>query len=378
VIPIFRAEFTAAEFDAVRDVLASGQLSRGEVVAEFERSFARYLGVPHVVAVSSGTAALDLALASAEIAPASEVIVPSLTFVATAFAAEHAQLTPVFADIDERTLNLSIDDVRSRITPRTRAIIPIHYAGRPCEMTELHALAHEHGLLVIEDAAHAVGATYGGHKIGSHSPLTTFSFFATKTMSSGEGGAISCLDQARAAELRLLRGHGIRRAVDAESVPGDYDVVRLGHNYHLGHLNIALLKCQLATLETRIARRKQLAKLYERVLREIDEVQVPSVLPGEDHVFHLYTVVLGTKLAGKRDRIIREMRTRGVQTGIYYPPVHQFSYFRRKYPQPLNLPVTEAVAPRLLTLPFFDSLSEAEVECVSRALRDSIVSVMTS
>lgn len=379
VIPIFRLELGQAELDSVRDVLLSGQLSRGEYVGAFERELAKYLGVADCVVVNSGTAALHLALRSAHFPPGSEVIVPSLTFVATAFAPEYCGLRPVFADIDERTLNLSVGDVCRRISPRTRAIIPVHYAGRCCAMPEFLKLAQEHGLEVLEDAAHAIGATCAGRKIGTWSPLTAFSFFATKNLAGGEGGAVACQDSARAAEARLLRGHGIRRPTpQGEYAPGQYDVVDLGYNYNLSHLNIAVLKCQLATLDERIAKRKRLAETYTRCLGEIAEIRCPVPAAGEEHVFHLYTVMLDSRLAPFRDHIVTEMRRRGVQTGVYYRPAHQFSYFRNKYAEPARLPVTEAVANRILTLPFYDSLTEDDMHCVRDALKESIAAHLKS
>ncbi len=375
-LPIFRLSLTDEEIARVVEVLRSGQISRGPLRDRFAERFCVYTGARHAVAVASGTAALHLALQALNLPPGSEVIVPALTFVATAFAAEYCGLRPVFADIDPDTLNLSPQDVARKITPRTRAIVPVHFAGQVADMEDLYEIAFAHDLAIVEDAAHAIGATHGGQKVGATPPrvegrvphLVCFSLFATKNMTAAEGGMVTTYDETLARRIERLRAHGIVPLPDAPRTSGYYDVVDLGYNYHLSNLHIALGMAQLEHLDNMNARRKALAARLTALLADVPGLRVP--VPRHDHVYHLYTVLLDPALAPWRDTIVNALLAEGIQVGLYYRPVHLFSYFRRKYGYTSgSLPVTERVSSVIITLPMYPLLSEADLEDMSRAMR---------
>ncbi len=378
-LPIFQLSLTDEEIARVVEVLRSGQISRGPLRDRFAERFCAYTGARHAVAVASGTAALHLALKALDLPPGSEVIVPSLTFVATAFAAEYCGLRPVFAEIDPETLNLSPEDVARKITPRTRAIIPVHFAGQVADMEALYEIALSHNLAIIEDAAHAIGATYEGQKIGATPTyvegriphLVCFSLFATKNMTAAEGGIITTYDESLARRIERLRAHGIVPLPDAPRTSGYYDVVELGYNYHMSNLHIALGMAQLDRLDDMNYRRKYLAQRLTSLLSDIPGIRVPN--SKNDHVYHLYTILLDSSLVYLRDTIIMALLAEGIQVGLYYRPVHMFSYFMDKYGySPYSLPVTELVSDSIITLPIYPLLSDNDLRDIHLALKKVI------
>ena len=379
-LPIFRLEVSAEERAAVQKVLESGQISRGSLRDVFAQQFCQYTGARHAVVLNSGTAALHLAVQALNLEPGSEVIVPSLTFVATAFAAEYCGLIPVFAEVDPHTFNISPEDIERRITPRTRAIIPVHFAGQVADLEAIYDIAQRHDLMVVEDAAHAIGAKYQGRKIGASDPqfairnpqLVCFSFFATKNMTSGEGGIVTTDDPELARRIELMRAHGIAPLDDAPRTSGYYDVVDIGFNYHLSNLNIALGIEQLKRLDALNQARRERAVRLTSLLEEIDGVITPRVV--NDHVFHLYNIRLELgRLTVPRDTIVQALLTEGIQAGLYYRPIHLFTYFRRKYGMRRgDLPVTEQVCDSIVTLPMYPLLTEEDLADIARAVKKVI------
>lgn len=370
--PIYRLHIADDEVKAVVEVLQSGIISRGKLREKFEENFCEYTGAQNAIILNSGTAALHLALVSLHLNHGSEVIIPSLSFVATAFAAEYCQLKPVFAEVDPETFNISVEDVRRKITDKTRAVIAVDYAGLPADLQRLKALCRKYGLYFVEDAAHAIGAHCNGTMIGNYSDVTAFSLFATKNMTAGEGGIVTTNNKDWADHIRLLRAHGITPLENAPKVSGFYDVKYLGFNYHLSDLNIALAIEQLNKLNHLNNLRREKAAYLTKLLDEIEEIETP--VKSEEHVHHLYSIRLRRgKLIRLRDQIIAALKAEGIQTGVYYLPIHLHTYFRRKYGFcEGSLPITELVCNSIMTLPFYPTIAYQDLDDIAQALKKVI------
>jgi dTDP-4-amino-4,6-dideoxygalactose transaminase len=363
--------FDAEEESAVLEVLRSRWLSSGAVTQEFEREFAGFVGAKHAVAVSNCTAALHLALASLDLGPGDEVVVPSLTFVATVNAIRYTGATPVFADVaslDDWVV--SPEEIRNRITPRTRAIVPMHYAGFPCDMVEIGNIAREHGLRIVEDAAHGPGSWLGNRHIGTFGDIGCFSFFANKNMTTGEGGMAVTDDAELAERMRRLRSHGMT-TMSWERDRGHaflYDVVALGFNFRFDEMRAALGRVQLRKVKENNDKRATLYAVYRDRLREVPSVRVP--FGGREGRFshHLFPALLEEGV--DRLALMARLRERGVQTSVHYPPAHLFSIHSDLPRGPLKH--TETVGLRELTLPLHPLLTSADVEYVVSSLRESL------
>jgi dTDP-4-amino-4,6-dideoxygalactose transaminase len=370
-IPLADVDIEADELKAVHDVLQSKWLSMGSVTEAFEAAFAEFLGGGHCVAVANGTAALHLACLALEVGVGDEVVVPALTFVASANAIVYTGATPVFADIsDADDLNVAAAAVEARITSRTKAIMVMHYGGFMCDMDAVLDVARRHRLSVIEDAAHAPGARGGRHVAGTAGDIGCFSFFANKNMTTGEGGMIAVRDPRLADRLRRLRSHGMtsltwdRHRGHASS----YDVVDLGYNYRLGELQAALGLCQLRKLQSNNRRRATITVSYREALRGADAIGLPFRDSDEGtSSYHLFPIVLDPQV--DRAAFVAELRRRRIQTSMHYPPVHLFSYYRRRFAtQEGNVPRTEDVARRQVTLPLYPSMSPDDVSTVTEGV----------
>lgn len=357
-VPIAKPDFGPEESSAVLEVLASGQLSKGPKAEAFERRFAEYHGVRHGVAVHSGTAAIAAALHAHGVGPGDEVIVPSFSFFATASAVLAAGAVPVFADIDPLTACLSPDAARAALTPRTRAIMPVHLFGLPADMPRFVEIARAHDLALLEDAAQAHGATIDGRRVGSFG-TAAFSFFSSKNMTTGEGGMLLTDDAEVARRARMFRNHG-RDGELHES---------LGGNYRMGEIEAALGCVQLARLPAFTSARRETASYYDRHLPEA--LVRPHVPPGHQHVYHQYTVRVPAAL---RDGLVARLNERGVAARVYYRrPIHREPLFagRAEY-RALDLPETERASREVLSLPIHPGLTEAErayvIETVTASL----------
>lgn len=411
LLPLFRRETDEQELEALAEVLRSGQLSRSPRRERLAEQFCAYSGAPHTVVVSSGTAALHLALMALALEPGSEVIVPSLTFVATASTVLHCGAVPVFAEVDPETLCLSPESVAERVTSRTRAIVVVHFGGRVAPLGRLLELARTHGLALIEDAAHAIGAGLPGARVGSFQcapdldantleqgpplpgdipRLATFSLFATKNMTGGEGGLVTTPDPRLRRRLELLRGHGIESVPGLVSASGNYDVTTLGFNYNLSDLNIALALTQLPRLDEQNRRRQRLARELNARLSGIPGLKCPALTvtsrleptaapdPAEAdpyHVFHLYSVQLELSCVRvSRDRVLEALLAEGVQGGVYYRPIHTFAYYQQRCgTRRGDLPITERLSDALITLPFHPLLTSAELDDMAEALHKVLI-----
>ncbi len=344
MIPIARPMIEAEEKEAVLAVLDSGMLAQGEWVASFEKAFAKYIGVKHAVAASSGTAALHLAMLAHGIGPGDEVITSPFTFIATANAVLYTGARPVFVDIEPDTFDIDPNQVEESITQRTKAILPVHLFGHPAEMDAIMEIAERHGLTVIEDAAQAHGAEYHGQRVGSFG-TGVFSFYPTKNMTTGEGGMLTTDDDFLAGKLRLLRDHGMPRRYVHEV---------LGYNFRMTNIAAAIGLAQLSKLDGfNSARIGNATYLTER----IHKVITPTVRPGVKHVFHQYTV----RVPSGRDDAVEKLREAGVGVGIYYPiPIHQQSLYRGLgYHE--RFPAAEQAASEVLSLPVHPALTQEDL-----------------
>lgn len=370
--------FDQAEEQAVLDVVRSGWLSLGPRTAEFEQRFAEFVGADHAIAVSNGTTALHLALESLGIGPGDEVLVPSYTFVATANAIRHAGAEPVFVDITSDTdLNIDPDQLAAAIGPKTRAIMVVHLAGYIADMRRICELARQHQLLVIEDACHAIGATYdgagelAGRSAGMLGDAGCFSFFANKNLVTGEGGMVVTRDARVAERARLGRSHGMTKSSwdKAKGRATGYDVVQAGYNYRPTELTSALGIVQLGKLPNNIRRRGELVQLYRRRLRELPVV-VPFAQRGEHGAHHIMPVL--TARASLREPLREALLELGVQTSVHYPPVHRFSHFLSYQCRPGDLINTEDAAAREFTLPLHTGLSDQDVIAICELLSQAL------
>lgn len=371
-VPLADIDLGPEEEAAVIDVLRRKWLTMGAVTAAFEADFSALTGATHALAVTNCTAALHLAGLALGWGPGDEVIVPSLTFVATANAVRYTGATPVFADITgEDDLSLSPEDVAGRVTSRTRAIIAVHYGGYAADMPALLAVAQRHGLDLVEDVAHAPGASLNGRALGVWGRIGCFSFFSNKNMTTGEGGMLTTDDMALAEQLRLLRSHGMttltwdRHRGHAFS----YDVVAPGYNYRIDELRSAIGRAQLSRLRANNARRGAVDAQYRALLpAAAPELGLPYDRPRGEPAYHLRPVLLPP--GADRQRFMAAMKTRGIQTSIHYPPVHDFSYYRRD--DGPDLPHTQAVAAREVTLPLYPAMTPGDVEAVVAAVAEAL------
>lgn len=373
-VPLSDIDLDDAELAGVERVLRSRWLSMGPVTREFEAAFAQMVGVRHALAVSNGTTALHLAYAALGLGPGDEVIVPALTFVATANAILYTGATPVFADITSLDdLTVSPDDIAAKITPATRAIAVMHYGGYLCDMTAIRVLAERHGLAIVEDACHAPGATYQGRGAGALGTVGCFSFFANKNIAMGEGGMVVTDDDELAERIRLMRSHGMTTLTwdRHRGHAASYDVVRTGYNYRLDEIHAAIGLAQLAKLARNNARRGEIVAQYRAAFDGLAGLRVPfaAPLPGSQPAYHIFPVILDE--AVDRAAFMARLRELGIQSSIHYPPVHQFTAFRERT-QGVMLPLTEAVGRREVTLPLFPTMRDAQVAAVIDAVRGAL------
>jgi UDP-4-amino-4-deoxy-L-arabinose-oxoglutarate aminotransferase len=375
-LPFTRPSITEAEIREVSETLRSGWITSGPRVAAFEKEFSRYVSAPFGVAVTSGTAGFHILLQALGIGPGDEVITPSLTWPSPVNMMEFVGARPVFADIDRRTFQLDPASVERVLTPQTRAIVPVHFAGQPCDLDVLQALCEKHGLILIEDAAHAIGTEYRGQRIGSRKNPAVFSFHAIKNLTTGEGGLITVSDEKLRDRLVSLRFHGVDQDAwkrYAREAAKGYDLFEPGWKYNLTDLQAAVGLAQLRRIEEMNARRAKLAELYDRFLDGIPEIIRPAKVPYPSrHAWHLYTILIDSDRTGlTRDEFREEMRKKNIGTGLHFLAVHDLSFYRERYrPAPKLLRNSEYVAARIVSLPLFPDMQEEDVIEVVEAIRE--------
>jgi len=375
-VPFAPPAIGPGEIAEVIDTLESGWLSTGPRVAAFEQAFARYTGADHAIAVNSCTAALHLSLLAAGIGEGDDVVTTPMTFCATANVIVHVGATPVFADIDLDTFNLDPLAVHAVANGRTRAIIPVHFAGRPAEMTALRNLAARKELTLIEDAAHCVEGIAQGRKVGSIGDFTCFSFYATKNLTTGEGGMVTTSDAKAAAYMRAASLHGMSRNAWSRYAPdagaAQYDVLMPGFKYNMMDLQAAIGLHQLAGIDARLARRAAIWAQYDEALAALPLRRPAPVRDGDRHARHLYTVLVDEPLAGmSRDVLQARLRERGVATSVHFRALHLHPYYQERFGFRRGMfPAAEAVSDSTLSLPLSAAMTPEAVDRVIEALYD--------
>jgi len=367
-IPFFMHDLGEPEIEEVRRVLAGPILTTGEVVAKFERRFADYLGRRHALAVTSCTGALHLSLLALGIGAGDEVITTPMTFIATSTAIIEAGAKPVFVDVEPDTGNLNASLIEAAITPRTKAIIPVHLYGQMCDMRAIRKVADKHGLFVIEDAAHCVEGMRDGIRPGELGDTACFSFYATKTLTCGEGGALVTDRDALVEKLRLLHHHGMTKTAADRHREGyqHWDMTVLGWKYNMDNIHAALLLPQLERLEENWHRRETVAQWYVQRLKECSGLSFISPKPGVRHARHLFPVWIGN---GRRDEIIQGLQREGIGVVVNYRAIHLLTYFRETFDFRVGIfPHAERIGNETMSLPFYPAMSEKQVVAVTDTL----------
>lgn len=369
MLPYARPSIGDDEIAEVEACLRSGWLTTGPRAMRFEEELARYLGVRHVLGVSSGTAALHLAVLAAGVGPGDEVVTTPMTWVSTANVVLHAGARPVFVDVEPGTLNLDASRVAAAVGPRTRALLPVHFAGQPCDLDVLREVAVAHGLALIEDAAHALGASYKGRAIGAIGDATMFSFHPAKNLTTGEGGALATDSDEIAARARRLRFHGIEQNAESRfggRGAGAYDVLEAGFKYNFTDLQAAIGLRQLARLDAMNARRRALAEAYLARLTAVPwATPLTPAAYEHGHAWHLMVVRLEVEaLTATRDEVIAELRESGVAPGLHFVPLHLQTLYRPMVADPESLAVATDAHARILSLPLFPDMRDEDVTMV--------------
>ena len=373
-IPFARPWIGDDEIEAVSEVLASKWISTGPKTAEFERRFAEYIGVKHALAVSSCTAALHLSLVAAGIGEGDEVITTPYTFTATSEAIGYTGAKPVFVDIDPKTLNIDVEKISEKLTPRTKAILPVHIAGVPCDMDALLQICKSRGLALIDDAAHAIPTEYKGHRIGSIGDLSVFSFYANKNLTTAEGGMITTNRDDYAEMIKPMRLHGLNKDAWARQSNRSmwyYQVDSQGYKYNMTDIQAALGLCQLMKLNKQIEIRRKYIQIYQERLGTIPEIATP---PGETrhrYSWHLYIVQLRTdRLKITRDEFVEAMRAANIECSVHYIPLHFFPYYQKRYGyREGDFPCAEAAFERVVSLPLHMDLTVDDIHTVVDTIR---------
>lgn len=380
-LPFALPEIGEDEIQEVVDSLRSGWVTTGPKTKRFEQDFAQYIGDDvEAISVNSATAGLHLALEALGIGPGDEVIVPTLTFTATAEVVRYLGADPVFVDIDPVTLNVDVAAIKAAITPRTKTIMPVHYAGLACDMDAILELALEHGLSVVEDAAHAFPTRYKGRLIGTMaSNVTVFSFYANKTMTTGEGGMVVTRDAELAKRIKMMRIHGISRdAFDryvSKSPSWFYEVVAPGFKYNLTDIASSLGIHQLKKIDRLLQRRQELAQAYFEGLKDLPLRLPVDANDGGQHAWHLYVVRLTSQAPIGRDDLIQQLSDHGIGTSVHYIPLHRHPYWRNTYHLlPEQFPEADAAYQSMLSLPLYTKMTDADQQRVISALKELLCS----
>jgi perosamine synthetase len=376
LLPYGRQWIDEADIAAVVEVLRSDWLTTGPKVEEFEALFADVVGAAEAVAVSNGTAALHAAMSALHIGPGDEVIVPPITFAASANCVVFQGGTPVFADVHPETLLLDPAQVEARLSPRTKAIIAVDYAGQPCEYDALRALADRHALALVDDACHAIGGSYKGRPVGTLADLNTFSLHPVKHITTGEGGVITTNNAELARRMRIFRNHGITSDHSQRTQRGSwvYEMVDLGYNYRLSDVQCALGISQLHKLPGWVGRRQEIARCYDAAFAELPAVTPLGLRPEVAHAYHLYVIQLDVEqLQVRRADVFAALCAEGIGVNVHYIPVHLHPFYRERFDTGPGLcPVAEAAYEQILSLPIFPRMVDADVNDVVSAVRKVI------
>jgi dTDP-4-amino-4,6-dideoxygalactose transaminase len=370
-IPLFDLDYDKQEISAVTNVLERRWLTMGKKVEEFENRFERFVKAKYAVALSSGTAALHLALKSLDVKAGDEVLVPSITFVASVNVVLYCGAKPVFVDSTSlNDFNISVTELEKKISSKTRCIIVVHYGGFLADMDKICKLARKYGLFIIEDSAHSIGTKSGSKMAGTLGEIGCFSFFSNKNLATGEGGMAVTDNEKMVKRIRLLRSHGMTTPTweRFKGVAFDYDIVDLGYNYRMTEIGAALGLEQLKKLIANNQKRRILSQIYIKNLSGIEEISIPFQNYPRDSSHHLFPILLKKKI--NRKSFMLKLKQNGIQTSIHYLPVHKFSYYRKNYPQkPGSLPISEEIGKREVSLPLHPRMSKKDILYVCRQVK---------
>lgn len=372
-IEFYRHSIDENDIKRVNEVLNSIFITTGDVVRDFENEFEAYLGMENVIGVTSCTAALQLSLLAWGIGGGDEVITTPMSFCATANAIIHAGATPVFVDVEKETGNINAELIENKITRKTKAILPVHLYGQMCDMKRIRQIADKYGLIVIEDAAHCIEGVRDGVKVGQLGDAACFSFYATKNITSGEGGAIATNDFDRAELLRMLRLHGIDKSA-ADRYTKKYqhwDMPVLGWKYNMDNIQAALLLGQLRRIEKLWRRRDEIYRRYEDAFGSLKEIELMKTVPNSRHARHLFTIQVPEN---KRDTMLIALQEKGIGVAVNYRAIHLLKYYREKFGyKEGNFPVSEKIGNRTISIPLYPNLTDAEVNYVIKTIKKAIV-----
>lgn len=372
-IPFHKTHTTDEELNAAIEAIKSGWLTMGPKTVEFENAFKAYIGSTEAVSMNSATAALHLALKAIGLQRGDEVIVPTNTFVATAEVVTYFDAIPVLCDIEESTHNIDVSKIEALITDKTKAIIPVHFAGQPCDMDEIYAIAQKHNLKIIEDAAHAIPSSYKDEKIGNlkNSDITCFSFYATKTLSTGEGGMATTNHSDYAKSMKINRLHGISKdAWDRYTAKGSwfYEIVDNGNKYNTTDINAALGLVQLRKQEMLRAKRNQIAQRYTEAFKNNNNIVTPFVKEDRETSWHLYVIKISN-----RDEVIEKLKEEGVGCSVHFIPIHKHPYYKKRYGyKNEDFPVANSIFDRSLSLPIYPDMTDEEVTYVIEKVKEIV------
>jgi len=364
MIPYSKQYIDEEEIKAVEKVLRSNWLTTGPKVAEFESEFANYVHVKHAIAVNSGTAALHCAMYALSVGPGDEVIVPSMTFAATANCIVFQKGTPIFVDVVPDTLLISPDEIEKSITDKTKVVIAVDYAGHPCDYESLREITKKYSLSLVADSCHALGGEYQGEKVGSLADLTVFSFHPVKHITTGEGGMITTDNKELANRLYTFRNHGITSDSQQREAQHSwyYEMVTLGYNYRITDIQCAMGICQMKKLPTFLARRREIAKIYDKAFSTSEKITPLAVRSDSLHAYHLY--VIGIK-GGYRNQVFKTLREKGIGVNVHYIPPHLHPFYRNHFNTNLgDCPVAEAAYEQILSIPIFPGMTNDDIERV--------------
>ena len=365
-VPLFKIYWDKEDVRMISDAIKKGMFwAIGPRIKEFEEGISKYIGARCPIVFNSGTSALHAALLAHGIGSGDEVIVPSFTFIATANASLFVGARPVFADIEDKTYGLDPEDVKEKITKKTKAIVPVHYGGAPCLIRELREIAKENDLILIEDTAEAFGAMVNGKKVGTFGDAGVFSFCSNKVITTGEGGAIVTNSKEIYERLKLIRSHGRLETGDYFTLPEYMDYIDLGYNFRMSNITAALGVAQLKKVDKIIRMRRKNSEYLTKKLSTINEVAPPSAPKGCFHVYQMYTIRLKQ---GSRDGLSKYLARNGIMTKVFFNPVHLTHFYRKKLGYKVRLPVTEWISKQVLTLPMYPSLTRGEMDYIARAI----------
>ena len=367
-IPLFKIYSDNDDIIGVTDVIKRGSYwATGPEIQEFEQKISEYVGTKYTIAFNSGTSALHALLYAYDIKQGDEVIVPSFTFISTANAPLFVGAKPIFAEIEEKNYGLDPEDVKERITSKTKAIMPIHYGGSPCLIRELKEIAEDYNLLLIEDAAESLGAKIGDEMVGTFGDAAMFSFCQNKIISTGEGGAISTDSKEIYDKLKLIISHGRSETQDYFSSTENFDYVTLGYNFRMSTLTAALGVSQIEKIGDIIQMRRDKAEYMSKKLSDVGDITLPAPMSNYYHVYQMYPIMVSDKL---RDGLVKHLSNSGIITKIYFPPVHLTSFYKNTFGYDIgDYPVTEMISNQILSLPIYPTLEEKEIDYISECIK---------